>query len=307
MKRVGGSYRQADAGDRRGSAAGSEAFGRKSARVANPESIRPSGDQAGGRGAVRGFAGGDGTRVTPAIAAYLRTVYLLQDEGRPVATQRIARALGVSSPSVTNMVKRLHELGLLHHVRYQGVALTVSGERIALRATRCHRLLELYLVEALGYRWDEVDVEAERLSYDLSEELVARLDAALGYPTLDPHGHPIPSREGALVPVAGRRLLDLEPGAVAVICRVSDRNRAQLRYLAELGLSPGVTVAVVELLPFDGPVRIRVGVAERVISRRLAVSVSVSVKGRCTDDAATDERAARGHQNPESGKGQRGD
>ncbi len=224
---------------------------------------------------------------------YLRAVYLLQEAGAPVATQQIARELGVSSPSVTNMIKRLHELGLLRHTRYHGVVLTEAGERVALRATRCHRLLELYLVEALGYRWDEVHIEAERLAHDVSEELAARLEAALGHPTLDPHGHPIPSREGAVAPVTDRRLLDLEPGTAAAVCRVSDRSPSQLRYLAELGLSPGVTVAVVELLPFDGPVRVRVGAAECVISRHLAAAVSVD--GRGADGAAGNERVAGGH------------
>ncbi|MBA2278385.1 MAG: metal-dependent transcriptional regulator [Chloroflexia bacterium] len=245
-------------------------------------------------GAVSRSVGADGPRVTPAITAYLRAVYVLREEGSPVATQRIARELGVSGPSVTNMVKRLHALGLLRHARYHGVALTEAGERVALLATRRHRLLELYLVEALGYRWDEVHAEAERLAHDASEELAARIEAALGHPTFDPHGDPIPSREGIVAPVADRRLLDLEPGATATVCRVSDRNPAQLRYLGKLGFAPGVTVAVLDLLPFDGPVHVRVGSTQRVISRFLAAAVSV--EGRGADRAAGDEGVARRHQ-----------
>ncbi len=281
---AGRSCRQPDAGHRRGSVGDPEPFDLQVAPTARPDSARTSGVEVDEGGAVSRPAGADGPRVTLAIAAYLKAVYVLQEEGGSVATQRIARELGVSGPSVSNMAKRLHALGLLRHARYQGVALTEAGERVALRATRHHRLLELYLVEALGYRWDEVHAEAERLAHNLSEELAARIEAALGHPTLDPHGNPMPSREGTVVPVARRRLLDVEPGAAATVWRVSDRDAAQLRYLGELGFSPGDTVAVLELLPFDGPVRVRVGSTERMLSRRLAAAVSI--EGRGADGAA---------------------
>jgi DtxR family Mn-dependent transcriptional regulator len=224
-------------------------------------------------------------RITPAISAYLRAVYLLGEEGGAVTTQRVAAELGVAGPSVTNMAKRLNGLGLLRHTPYQGVELTEAGERVAVQVTRRHRLLELYLVEALGYRWDEVHAEADRLAHDVSDELAARIEAALGHPTRDPHGDPIPSRNGTIAAVPGLRLLDLEPGTAADVRRVSDRDPERLRYLGEIGLSPGTAVEVLEVLPFDGPMRIRVEGNERIVSRRLAAIVSVSPR---TDLGAAD-------------------
>src|SRR3954470_9531513 len=130
---------------------------------------------------------------------YLKAIYRLQDSGAQVTTQRLADELGVTGPSVTNMVKRLAELRLLSHTRYHGVDFTPAGEKIALEVVRHHRLLELYLAETLGYAWDEVHAEAENLEHHVSDELEARMDLFLGYPTRDPHGDPIPTREG-LVP-----------------------------------------------------------------------------------------------------------
>ncbi|MDP9363238.1 MAG: metal-dependent transcriptional regulator [Chloroflexota bacterium] len=216
--------------------------------------------------------------VTPAMQDYLKAVYRLRDGGA-VTTQRLAEELGVSGPSVTNMVKRLDELGLLRHARYQGVELTEEGERIALEVTRHHRLLETFLAETLGYDWDEVHVEAERLEHHISEEMEARIDAALGHPTVDPHGDPIPSREGTVVGAPEARLLDLAPGEAGVVRRVSDRDPDRLRYLARLNLRPGATVRLLETLPFDGPLRVRVDGAEHVIGRPLAAAVRVERRG----------------------------
>ncbi|MBA3416835.1 MAG: metal-dependent transcriptional regulator [Chloroflexia bacterium] len=212
------------------------------------------------------------------MAAYLRAVFLLRQGNDAVPTQRIAHELGVSGPSVTNMVKRLHALGLLRHERYHGVELTEAGERVALRATRLHRLLELYLVEALGFRWDEVHDEADRLMPHVSEKLETRLEAVLGHPGRDPHGDPIPTRDGVVAPVSHRRLLDLGPGAAATVARVAGQDPERLRYLAGLGIRPGVTVAVLEVLPFDGPLRVGVGVGgdECMVGRPLAAAVYVA-------------------------------
>jgi len=215
-------------------------------------------------------------RVTLAMEDYLKAAYRLRGEASPVTTQRLAEALGVSSPSVTNMVKRLHELGLVRHERYRGVELTDTGEQVALEVVRHHRILELYLVEALGFPWDEAHAEAERLEHHVSAKLEARLEAALGHPTRDPHGDPIPSREGTVAEAQDVPLLDLEPGARAVIVRVSDRDAEQLRYLGGLGLYPGVAVAVLEKLPFEGPIRLGVGAAEHVIGPSLAAAVRVT-------------------------------
>lgn len=208
---------------------------------------------------------------------YLKRIYRLQADGREVATQQLADELGYSGPSVTNMIKRLHELRLVEHTPYHGVRLTPAGERVALEVVRHHRLLELYLAESLGYAWDQVHAEAERLEHHMSDELEARMDSALGYPTHDPHGDPIPSPTGQVPLVSSLRLVDLEPGAPAVVVRVSDRDPEQLRFLGELGLRPGVTVTLVERLPFEGPLRISFDGAEHVIGQPLAASVNVSV------------------------------
>jgi DtxR family transcriptional regulator, Mn-dependent transcriptional regulator len=131
---------------------------------------------------------------TPAMQDYLKAIYRLAETGGPVTTQRLADELGVSCPSVTNMAKRLHDADLVRHVRYRGVALTPAGERIALGVLRRHRLLELFLARTLGYPWEAVHAEAERLEHHVSAEMEARMDAALGHPTRDPHGDPIPTR-----------------------------------------------------------------------------------------------------------------
>ena len=192
-----------------------------------------------------------------------------------MTTQRLAAELGVSGPSVTNMVKRLDEQGLLRHSRYHGVELTPAGERIALAVIRHQRLLELYLTRELGFGWDEVYAEAERLEHHVSDALVSRIAARLGQPTHDPHGDPIPSANGELPEINERRLVDLDPGERAVVARVPDRDSGQLRYLGGLGLYPGAPVTLLEKHPFEGPLRIGVGEQEHVIGRPLAAVIRV--------------------------------
>ena len=221
----------------------------------------------------------DEARITPAIEDYLKAIYQLDQEepqAGSVTGQRIAERLGVASPSVTNMIKRLSELGLVRHERYRGVELSDAGERIALEMVRHHRLLERYLVEALGYGWDEVHDEAERLEHHISEALEARMAAALGDPTVDPHGDPIPHLDGSVAGDDTRPLVDLAPGDVAVVHRVSDQEPERLRYLEQLGLRPGAKVRLLEALPFDGPLRLEIAGAEQVIGRTLAATVQVT-------------------------------
>jgi DtxR family transcriptional regulator, Mn-dependent transcriptional regulator len=214
-------------------------------------------------------------QVSRAMEDYLKAAYRLREIDKQVTTQRLADELGVTGPSVTNMVKRLAEMRLLSHTRYHGVDLTPAGEKIALEIIRHHRLLELYLAETLGYPWDEVHAEAERLEHHVSDELEARMDSALGFPTTDPHGDPIPSAEGVIPEVAVTRLLDTSPGEEATVVRVSDRDPEQLRYLGGLGLYPGVTVTVTEVLPFDGPIRLLINNLEHIIGRPLAAAIYV--------------------------------
>jgi DtxR family Mn-dependent transcriptional regulator len=217
--------------------------------------------------------------ITPAVEDYLKAIYQLNQEepaAGSVTGQRIAERLGVASPSVTNMIKRLSDLGLVQHERYRGVELSESGERIALEVVRHHRLLERYLVEVLGYGWDEVHDEAERLEHHISEALEARMAAALGNPTVDPHGDPIPHLDGSVAGAETRPLVELVPGEMATVHRVSDRDPERLRYLEQLGLRPGAHVRLLEALPFDGPLRLEIAGAEQVIGRSLAAIVQVA-------------------------------
>ncbi|MGH2618469.1 MAG: metal-dependent transcriptional regulator [Thermomicrobiales bacterium] len=217
--------------------------------------------------------------VTPAMQDYLKAVYRLGDQG-PVSTQQLADELGVAAPSATNMAKRLHELGLLNHEPYRGVSLTPAGRQAALDVVRRHRLLETYLAEAVGLGWDEVHDEAERLEHHLSDRLEARLDSLLGFPATDPHGDPIPRGGADLAP--GPTLLQTPAGAEGTVSRVSDRDPEQLRYLRTLGIVPGAKVTVIEHLPFEGPVRIRVLTSddergeEHVLGRLLAEAVRLA-------------------------------
>ena len=214
--------------------------------------------------------------LTEAVQDYLKEIYKLQAAGRRPTTTAIAESMGVKSPSATAMLKKLAGLGLAEHERYRGVVLTEAGEKIAIEVIRHHRLLELYLMERLGLGIDAVHAEADRLEHALSEELEARIDETLGYPTHDPHGDPIPSPDLQLQPPELRTLADLEPGEGATIRRIPDGRADLLRYLSELGLLPGEAAEVRRSAPFGGPVTVRVGRGEHAISRELAAQISVA-------------------------------
>lgn len=210
---------------------------------------------------------------------YLKAIYLLQQKGGEVTTSSLGDQLGGFKPgSVTGMVKKLAELNLVEHTPYQGVRLTETGSKIALEVLRHHRLLELYLVEALGYSWDEVHEEAEALEHYISEKLEARIAAHLGEPTFDPHGDPIPDLHGTLPTSNSLRLTDLPLQGAGVVVRVSDQSADRLRYLADLGLVPGALVRVVAAAPFDGPLSLQIGppAAPVAIDRRLAQTILVA-------------------------------
>jgi DtxR family Mn-dependent transcriptional regulator len=214
--------------------------------------------------------------LTVAVQDYLKAIYALESEGQRVTTSALARRMGVSAPSTTAMTKRLAELGLVERLPYRGVALTDAGRRGALEVLRHHRLLERYLVDRLGLSLDEVHAEAELLEHALSEELEARIDAELGFPTHDPHGDPIPDRNLRVVRGADRTLLDLEPGTRASISRVPDGDSALLRYLGELGIVPGSDLELVGHAPFGGPVTVRTVRGEHAISRELADRIAAA-------------------------------
>ena len=208
--------------------------------------------------------------LTVAVQDYLKAIYALEAAGERVTTSALATRMGVSAPSATAMTKRLAELGLVERAPYRGVALTEEGRSGALEVIRHHRLLERYLVDRLGLSLDEVHAEADRLEHALSEELEAKIDAELGYPTHDPHGDPIPDAELRVEPGRDRTLADLEPGERAAISRVPDGDPDLLRYLTELGLIPGSDVEIVAHAPFAGPVTVRTTSGDHAISRELA-------------------------------------
>lgn len=215
---------------------------------------------------------------SPAVEDYLKTIFHLSDAGVAAATSAVAERLGVTAASVTGMLKRLVDLGFVEHVPYYGARLTPAGHARAVAIIRRHRILESFLVEVLGYAWDEVHEEADRLEHTASARLIDRMSDVLGEPQSDPHGAPIPTAEGAYVDQRLPSLADLGVGMPAVLRRVSDEDPAQLRYLAGMGLRPGTEVEVLEHAPFDGPLRVRVGGAggpEQMLGRRFASTLKV--------------------------------
>jgi DtxR family Mn-dependent transcriptional regulator len=218
------------------------------------------------------------SRLSHEIEDYLKVIYKLVEAGRPATTSAIAKALSVSPASVTSMLKKLHALELVRYERYRGAAILSPGRKIALEVIRHHRLIELYLQSALGYRWDQVDAEAERLEHVISEEMEDRIDDLLGHPTVDPHGDPIPSKAGVVARAEHRSLPDLAEGETAVVERITDQDSAKLRYLANLGLVPKARVTLLEKAPFGGPILLRVGRARRSVGRELASQVLVAAQ-----------------------------
>jgi len=198
------------------------------------------------------------------VEDYLKAIFKLQEEAVQVSTTALAAELDRSAASVTNMVKGLAEQGLLVHEPYRGVRLTARGKYTALRIIRRHRVIETYLIDRLGYTWDGVHAEAERLEHAASEELIDRMARALGDPDEDPHGAPIPSSEGVIASRDLVSLLDLPAGVTAVVREVPDEDSARLRDLAAAGFFPGAAV-VVRGRSAEGGVSVRIGGADRQV------------------------------------------
>jgi DtxR family Mn-dependent transcriptional regulator len=211
--------------------------------------------------------------LTRSVEDYLKAIYRIARESRSASTSEIADLLGLSAASVSGMIRRLSEQGLLEHVPYKGVVLTQEGRRIALRMVRRHRVLEAYLVEFLGYSWDTVHDEAERLEHAVSDLLIERMAGVLGNPRFDPHGDPIPASDGSMDEVAYTPLADVPAGEPIEVRRVDTSQPERLRFLEQTGLKPGARVEVVERQPFGGPLRIRIGAGEQVIGAELARQV----------------------------------
>lgn len=208
--------------------------------------------------------------LTAPVEDYLKAIYELEQRDGAAATSDVAIALAVAPASVTGMIRRLASQGLLDHIPYRGVQLTPLGRRAALRTIRRHRILESYLTHALGYPWDLVHGEAERLEHAASDELIERMAAALGHPTADPHGAPIPTADGVVDETALRTLADLAVGETVRMVRVSDKNPSLLRYLSTIALEPGAEVTLVARAPFDGPLTLRIGDTESQVGPNLA-------------------------------------
>jgi DtxR family transcriptional regulator, Mn-dependent transcriptional regulator len=214
--------------------------------------------------------------MTTAVEDYAKAIYALEQRGcAAVSTNALAERMRVTPASASAMVKRLDGLGLVTHVPYRGVQLTDEGTRVALEILRHHRLLELYLAETLGVPWDRVHDEAEVLEHVLSEELEELIAAKLGDPTHDPHGDPIPTRDGHITEASSTALHDLVPGACGTFVRVSDADPEMLRYLADRGIAPGADLEVIEKQPFDGPLFVRFGDDVHVLGGALARAMRV--------------------------------
>lgn len=214
---------------------------------------------------------------TRAQEDYLKALYQLHGDQRPVPTRELAQRLGISSPSVSEMVTRLSAQGMVEHDKYRGQQLTREGRKVALELVRHHRLLEMFLVQVLGYSWDEVHDEAERLEHVISERMEQRIFELLGRPELDPHGHAIPTLTGKVRPVSNRPLSECRAGERLVVQGVSDDDAGKLRELDRRGLLPGTRIDIVEESKFEGPIEVRVKGRRESLPLGLARALFVAV------------------------------
>jgi DtxR family Mn-dependent transcriptional regulator len=217
---------------------------------------------------------------TEAVEDYAKTIYAMAGRAAgPIGTSALATRLGVSPGTVTAMLKRMAEAGLVEYEPYHGVSLTPGGERVALEVIRHHRLIEAYLAEALGVPWDQVHDEAEVLEHYISEDLESRIAEKLGDPSRDPHGDPIPSAELKLASDETVALSELAVDRPATFARVSDSDPQMLRYLDERGIRPGAELRITRREPFDGPIFVEAAGAEHALGGSLAEAIRVTVAG----------------------------
>jgi len=214
--------------------------------------------------------------LSQAVEDYLKTIYTLEVEGDKATTTKIANSLEVSSASATNMVKRLSEMGLVDYESYKGASLTDSGRKIALEIIRHHRLLELYLLEVMGYSWDEVHEEAEKLEHHISERFEEKIANLLDDPTHDPHGDPIPTKEGLMPEMDAQPLNEAELDQEYIVSRVKDQDPELLRYLEKIGLLPGIKIKVKEKAPFQGPITLLIEKNEQVIGNEVSRNIFIA-------------------------------
>jgi DtxR family Mn-dependent transcriptional regulator len=222
----------------------------------------------------------DEAPLTRSVEDYLKVIYHLSSQGGFATTSDIAAMLEVAPPSVSGMVKRLSETGLIEHVPYRGVQLTQQGRRAALKMIRRHRILESYLISHLGYDWGGVHDEAERLEHAVSDGLIERMAGALGGPRYDPHGAPIPTAAGEIEETELVTLADAAVGAELELREVGTRDPAKLRYFAEQRLVPGARLTVTDRQPFNGPTTVLLaGAGVRIVGRELAQALRCLATG----------------------------
>ena len=197
-------------------------------------------------------------RLSQALEDYLKVIYVLEADGEKATTTAIAQALDVSNASVTNMLKKLAGMNLIVHESYKGAELSPAGKKVALEILRHHRLLESYLKEVMGYSWDEVHDEAEKLEHHISEQFEDRIAELLNHPTHDPHGDPIPTKDGVMPEKATLALNEADINTLYMVGRVRDQNPELLRYLEQQGVLPGVELTIIEKAPFDGPINLKI-------------------------------------------------
>jgi DtxR family Mn-dependent transcriptional regulator len=218
--------------------------------------------------------------VSHAVEDYIKAIYEIEEDFGQVTTSLLAVHLGVAPASVTGMIQRLARARprLVNYERHRGVTLTAAGRKIALEVIRHHRLLELYLAEALGYEWDKVDAEAEKLEHVISEEFEDRIAALLGDPTHDPHGDPIPGKDGTVQEASRLALTDAAAGQTVRVARVRDDDPAFLRYLADLGIALQTPLTITAKSPFDGPLHIAVGKRTHALGRIVTDKIFVETE-----------------------------
>lgn len=218
-----------------------------------------------------------GGRLTQSMENYLKVIFEILEHDKRATTSSVAERMSLAAPSVSAMMKKLADLRLVTHEPYQGVRLTRAGEMAAAEVVRHHRLIEKYLADALGVPWDRVHEEAEKLEHVISEDLEDRIDGALGFPTVDPHGAPIPARDGTVKRAHARALVDVGAGESVVVVEVDDRDPELLRYLGERRLYPGTGINVIHVEPFGGSMVVRVDTNEFSIGRDAAADVRVTM------------------------------
>ena len=215
------------------------------------------------------------TEINHTIEDYLRAIYRVEEREGNVTNAALSRELAVSAAAATEMVKKMAEMELVEYRKYYGARMTARGERLAIAITRRHRLWEVFLIESLDFAWDQVHALADQLEHIGSEELIDRLDDFLGNPIHDPHGDPIPTKEGIIPQRDLIPLTAMKPGRIGAVARVSDEYPELLRYAASLGLEIGTMVQVLEHIGFDGSVRLTAGEKEAVVSEKLAGSIFI--------------------------------